>query len=455
MDSQAAPFLKQLGPARGRTEPSPAAGPATAGSATTASATVTSATRRAAGPRVLMVVESSSGGTGRHVLDLSEGLARRGCDVHVLYSTGRADRFFLDRIKLLPTVRCVPLPMRTSIHPSDFAAVRAARRYADEFGPFDAIHGHSSKGGAVARLAAFGKEAAAFYTLHGFIIMDPLLARWKRAFYLAVELALALRTSRIIAVAPEERREAVRLGLGKNRVALIPNGVGAPQLTPRTQARRAIGVEDADAPVIGFVGRFVTQKAPDLLVRAMAIVAARCPQARLALVGTGPLEAELRDLVRALGLGDKVLWLGERPANSVLAAFDVFAMSSRKEGLPYVVLEAMSAGLPVVATDSSGVDSLVAAGENGIVVPRGDAAAFGDALATLAVDPALRERYGRGSLARVRNFTIDAMVDQTLALYEEALAGRAAAAVPAPAKAGRADSPDDLALAAVGAGEVE
>ena len=178
MASQAAQFLKQL--ITHRTGVVPGAG------------------RRRRRPRVLMVVESSSGGTGRHVLDLSEGLTQRGCDVHVLYSTGRADRFFLDRAKSLPGVRCVPLPMRTSIHPGDFAAVLAARRYVKEFGPFDAIHGHSSKGGAVARLAALGTSSAAFYTLHGFIIMDPLLALWKRAFYLGVELVLGPRTSRII-----------------------------------------------------------------------------------------------------------------------------------------------------------------------------------------------------------------------------------------------------------------
>jgi glycosyltransferase involved in cell wall biosynthesis len=435
MASQAAQFLKQLGILQ--TSAAPAESP------------------RVERPRVLMVVESSSGGTGRHVLDLSEGLARRGCDVHVLYSTGRADRFFLDRIRNLSGVRCVALPMRTGIHPSDFSAVRAARRYAEEFGPFDVIHGHSSKGGAVARLAALGTPAAAFYTLHGFIIMDPLLARWKRAFYLVVELALGLRTSRIIAVAPEERREAVRLGLGRDRVVLIPNGVGPAELTPRGEARRAMGV-DGDTPVIGFVGRFVTQKAPDMLLRAMTLVALKCPRARLALVGTGPLEPELRDLVRALGIGDNVLWLGERPAASVLAAFDVFAMSSRKEGLPYVVLEAMAAGLPVVATDSSGVDSLVATGVNGIVVPRGDAVAFGDALAVLVADAAMRERYGRGSLERIQNFTIDSMVEKTLALYTEAAAHRAVPATPPRAAAtDLAAAPDEMTLATAAGAEVE
>src|SRR5437660_780212 len=88
--------------------------------------------------RVLMVVESAGGGTGRHVLDLSEGLIRRGCQVHVVYSTGRVDALFLAGLSRLPELRRMAVPMRTSVHPSDWAAVRAVRRYAREHGPFDA-----------------------------------------------------------------------------------------------------------------------------------------------------------------------------------------------------------------------------------------------------------------------------------------------------------------------------
>lgn len=367
-------------------------------------------------PRVLMVVESSSGGTGRHVVDLCRGLVARGCEVHLLYSTGRTDRLFLEGLCSLPNVRCTPLPMRTSIHPSDLVTVLETRRYLHLHGPFDAIHGHSSKGGAIARLAALGLDVPAFYTLHGFIIMDPGLARWKRAFYLLVELALSLRTRRVIAVSPEERRAAVRMGLGKSRVALVPNGVDAGELTPRAHARRAIGVGD-DELAIGFVGRFVSQKAPQVTVRAMGRVAAAAPHARLALVGAGPLEEPMRRLAVELGIADRILWLGERDARTVMAGFDVFAISSCKEGLPYVVLEAMSAGLPVVATDTAGVESMVEPGVNGTVVKSGDADAFAEALVDLARDPQKLGRYGRASLDKVRLFTTDEMVEKTLAVY--------------------------------------
>jgi glycosyltransferase involved in cell wall biosynthesis len=133
-------------------------------------------------------------------------------------------------------------------------------------------------------------------------------------------------------------------------------------------------------------------------------------------------------------------------------------MSSRKEGLPYVVLEAMSAALSIVATDSSGVDSLIATGVNGIVVPRGDAAAFGKALTALVSDPALRERYGRGSLERIRHFTIDSMVDQTLALYAGAGAAHTTKSATPHARVpiqALAEVQAELSLATVGGAEMD
>src|SRR5205085_502612 len=112
-----------------------------------------------------------------------------------------------------------------------------------------------------------------------------------------------------------------------------------------------------------------------------------------------------------------ILWLGERDARTVMTAFDVFVISSCKEGLPYVVLEAMSAGLPVVATDTAGVESLVERGVNGVVVPCGDCEAFADALVDLVLDPAKILRMGRVSAERASQFTTEAMVTRTLSLY--------------------------------------
>ena len=118
-----------------------------------------------------------------------------------------------------------------------------------------------------------------------------------------------------------------------------------------------------------------------------------------------------------IGLSGCIQWLGERDAKQYYPAMDVFAISSRKEGLPYVVLEAMAAGLPVIATASSGVESLVIENENGTIVAPGDHAGFGVALRRLVCSESYRVSMGRGSLERVKQFSVQLMVKRTADLY--------------------------------------
>lgn len=376
--------------------------------------------------RVLLVVESSGGGTGRHVLDLAEGLAMEGCDVHLLYSPSRMDALFAHRLARLRGVHHTPIPMSRSIHPGDLKAALAIRRYLYAHGPFDVIHGHSSKGGALARLAAAGTGCPVVYTPHGLIVTEPHLSPLKRLAYWAIEVGLSLWTSRIIAVSPEEQRAVIAAGLGRERATLVPNGIAPAATVGSANARRSIGVPPT-AFVVGFVGRLVAVKAVDVLLDAFAIVCRHAPDARLAIIGSGPLEAALRQRASLLGVAERVLWLGERDASAIYAAFDVFALSSRKEGLPYVVLEAMAAGLPVVATDSAGVQILVENGVNGKVVPRDDVRALADVVVELACNPAQAATYGQASRQRVSRFTVEAMVQGVLRQYAQVAPSRRAA----------------------------
>ena len=295
--------------------------------------------------------------------------------------------------------------------------MRSIRRYARDFGPFDIIHGHSAKGGALARLAALGSGTPVLYTLHGFILMDPGLRWRKRLFYHAVEWALSKMTDRIIAVSPEEQRFVIRRGLGRSRVVLIPNGIAPLALPDRAEVRRELGLSE-DSIVAGFIGRLVNQKAPDVLLRAFAMAARRVPPSRLVIVGSGPLDESLRSLADTLGIGERILWLGERDGTSVLPAFDLFAIASRKEGLPYVVLEALAAGLPIMATASAGVELLVRHGGNGWIVPPDRPDVFGEALGDLLADPRRLAQFGRASRATASRFTTKEMVAQTIAAYE-------------------------------------
>jgi len=370
--------------------------------------------------RILLVVEAANKGTGRHVLDLAEGLIERGCNVHLLYSTLRMDESFRKRLWVMPGLVHVSLPMHRSVHPTDLTATLALRRYLRQFGPFDIIHGHSSKGGAVARLAAIGSGVPALYTPHALVMMAPGLPALGRAFFGSIEFVLSKLCKYIITVAPAEKRFALAAGLGKSRVVMVANGVGTPELSPREEARRICGA-GANEIVIGSVGRLVEHKGHDVLVNALAIALRTMPKLRVVLVGDGLLKGYLAELSARLEIADKVVMLGEFDARKVFSAFDIFAMTSRMEAMPYVVLEAMTAGLPIVATATSGVEGLVQQGVNGAVVPMDDCAAFAATMVDLAADPARRARMGSASRRLVAPFSSDRMIEQILELYKDCI----------------------------------
>jgi glycosyltransferase involved in cell wall biosynthesis len=373
--------------------------------------------------RILLIVESSACGTGRHVLDLADGLIQRGHTVYLVHSTIRCDQLFEKRLAGIKGIKCLALPMHTPPHPSDYGIVRAIRKLEPGHGSFDIVHGHSSKGGALARLAALGTGAKTFYTPHGLISLDTHLRWWKQAFYVSVERILSWFTDGIIAVAPEEGRAAAAIGLNPRKLTTIPNGLEPLELAPRAAARHAIGVSDKEV-VIGFVGRLVEQKAPDVLLKSFALASRSAPNARLAIVGDGRLSSSLKAISRDMRVQDKIIWLGERDAREILAGFDLFALASRKEGLPYVVLEAMAAGLPLVATASAGIEILVAPEVNGLVVPTDDVDAFAAALTRLLENPELMARFAAASRSAVARFSIDAMIDNTLGYYRSKLSAR-------------------------------
>jgi len=177
---------------------------------------------------------------------------------------------------------------------------------------------------------------------------------------------------------------------------------------------------------VGFLGRLAPQKNLPMLLAAFAkAVADTGRTAVLAIAGAGPLENALRAEARRLGIVSRVLWLGECDA-TVLRTFDVFALPSLYEGLPYVLLESMAAGLPVVSTRVGGVSLLVDDGVNGFTVPVNDTEAFGVALRRLLENPDLRHRMGAASRDRVEAFTVSRMVEGVLNVYRASMGTRLA-----------------------------
>ena len=261
---------------------------------------------------------------------------------------------------------------------------RAFRELASHLsrGQFDIVHTHSAKAGGIGRLAARRVGVPTIvHSFHGFPFHDfqsPLVRFGLRT----VERRLARMTDYFLTDGTVVAAEAVRLGIAPpERIRAIASPVDEiPPVSEATRraARRLLGVP-ADANVVGTAGRLEGQKAPLDMVNALASIGRQ--DVYVAWAGDGSLRPKVERLIRRKGLGERFLLLGERnDVPTLLPGFDVFAMSSLFEGLPCAVVEAMSCGVPVVATAVNSVPEIVVSGKTGFVVKPGDPQSLGQAL---------------------------------------------------------------------------
>jgi glycosyltransferase involved in cell wall biosynthesis len=231
----------------------------------------------------------------------------------------------------------------------------------------------------------------------------------------------------LVLLAPSQRRylhreEGVeRLPWRRIREVVIPNGIELPEpptAAQRRAARAALGLAPEEF-VAGIVARLTPEKAHEVLFEAVAKLAPSHPGLRLVVIGDGAREAQLRGLVRELGIAERVMFTGLRHvAPQLLPGLDVACLCSQREAAPVSVIEAMAAGLPVVATAVGAVPDLVTDGEEGFLVPVDDSGALADRLARLAADPALRAGLGARARARAER---DHRIEATAESYQRLL----------------------------------
>jgi glycosyltransferase involved in cell wall biosynthesis len=240
-----------------------------------------------------------------------------------------------------------------------------------------------------------------------------------------VDRAFARGACRLIAISDAVRHFLERAGHDPRKLVTIRYGLDELPAEPSEPTPAEAGVP-AEAPLALAVGRLIEQKDHATLLRAFALVRAQLPEARLAILGGGPLEGATRGLSRELGLEDAVSLPGRTAPRDWLARADVFVHTSRWEGFGIVLLEAMLAGLPVVATRVSAVPEVVADGETGFLVEAGDVEGVARELSGLLADAELRRRLGDAGRERARTeFSVARMTERTLAVYESARTPRA------------------------------
>jgi glycosyltransferase involved in cell wall biosynthesis len=244
----------------------------------------------------------------------------------------------------------------------------------------DVVHTHGYRPDVVDAGVARGRGIAVISTCHGFID-----AGFKGRIYQWAQRQALRRFDAVIAVSEPIAGRLLDAGVARSRIHLVPNAfAAAKEVLSRDAARRELGLP-MDRPVIGWVGRLSREKGPDVAIDAFARTA--LAGASLAVIGTGPDEASLRARAEVLGVADRVLWCGAVPdAGRFFPAFDAFLLSSRTEGAPMALLEAIASTVPVVATRVGGVPDIVD-GDSGLLVENEDVEAMAAALAQTLTDP--------------------------------------------------------------------
>jgi glycosyltransferase involved in cell wall biosynthesis len=327
------------------------------------------------------------------------------------------------RVELLPYLEHPISPAR------DLEALLRLRTYF-KARRIDLVHTHSSKAGILGRAAALlAGVPAVVHTVHGWSF-NATQPAWLRAAYAGLERGSALFTDRLVAVSAANRSAGLRRRIGDaSRYMVLHSGIDAEPFrraaANRAKVRKSLGWDDSHT-VVGSVACLKQQKAPADFIRAAAAAHATDPTLRFFIAGDGELRPQLEALIGELGLQDVVRLLGwRRDVPDLLGAMDTFLLTSLFEGLPRSVLQAMAAGVPVVATAVDGTPEVVEDGVTGLLIPPAEPAMAARRLLELKRDEALRRRCVEGARRRLdESFDIRRMVRELDSLYLSLLEGR-------------------------------
>jgi glycosyltransferase involved in cell wall biosynthesis len=292
------------------------------------------------------------------------------------------------------------------------------------------VHTHTSKAGILGRLAAWlVRVPTIIHTPHGHVFYGH-FGRLLSRIFLQVEKLLGRITHHHIALTPEESNDYLNLGVAKsNNISVIHSGVDL-NCFKRSKTKSNPGRDELAIPpdslVVGYVGWLIPIKGVTHLVNAMAEVVQRHPNSLLVLVGKGDEKGEeevkLSKQVENLGIVDNVRFLGWRPdVNKIMGCFDIFVLPSLNEGMGRVLVEAMSAGLPIVASRVGGIPDLVKHGENGLLVPPANAGALEQAISDLLSNKSRRKHMGETGKKMCHLYSVEAMVEKIDNLYSRLL----------------------------------
>lgn len=378
--------------------------------------------------KLCYICEATQGGVRKHLCQLMHVFSRpeEGFLIHAILGDRGEPGFRDELLKIARTTGNLTYDfvpsLKRAIHPiHDLRAYAEIKEILRSFNP-DIVHTHSSKAGFLGRQAAhqLGLLNVA-HTPHVFPF------QWsqgiKSRFYLALEKMAARWCRALVCVSESQRADATgRKVADHDKLVVIRNGVElspAVTINKRLELRAALDLQN-DVPAVGMVARLAPQKGVGFFLQAAAGILKKRPEVIFLLVGSGPLEHEIRTRITRMNFPEQSFRLmGHREdAQELYAAFDVLILSSLYEGLPYVLLEAMAQGIPVVATDVLGSRDVVVDGETGFLAPMNDPDRIAECALLILNDAALHARMGEAARKRVgEEFSLNAFVDGHRRLY--------------------------------------
>ncbi len=363
--------------------------------------------------KIVHVTRAPVGGIFRHILDLAGGQAERGHEVGIVTDSltgGERAVAALDAIAPQLRLGVARFPIERELTPKDFLGFLKVRSRLASFHP-DVMHGHGAKGGAFVRLMP-APRAIRVYTPHGGSLHYG-RNTLRGTVYGGLERILMRRTELFLFESGFARNAyQAMVGPPPAIVRVVPNGITAAEMAP-VETR-------ADAADLLSVGEFRHIKGTDVLIEAVAVLHKAGRKVTLAMAGDGEEGAKLRELVTTLGLDGSVRFLGHTPARQAFVHGRQMVVPSRADSLPYAVIEAGGAGIPIIASGVGGIPEIL--GPDGSMVPPENPERLAQAVGAALDDPA-KARAGAEKLRdRVRKlFSQDAMVEGVLAGYGEAL----------------------------------
>lgn len=370
---------------------------------------------------LFLITKSNFGGAQRYVYDLATGLPKTDWEV-VVAAGGEGE--LIDRLKL-SEIRVIPIPsLERDI--SMVKEIQSCKEIADIVRSErpDILHINSSKAGALGALIGriYGVPRIIF-TAHGWSFNEN-RPGWQKLILKFIHYLTVILSHETIAVA-EEVKKQMSWPFAEHKMTVIYNGRNLPALKSREEAREFLATK---APGLSkfiddtwsmTIAELHPIKRHDLAIKAMKEIARLSPHHRHIIIGSGQEEAHLRRLIKEKELEEQVFLLGNiKDAAQYLRAADVFILTSRSEAMPYVIIEALIAGLPIIATRVGGIKEIIEDQKSGMLIPSGDQTILVKEVVRITTDPSFKARLQTAALERAHYFTFEQTLEKTIACYK-------------------------------------